>query len=203
MNTVYRLAACSTFKVNKLVNIFFLLPKLISEKIMKLLRRLFLVGSFLLLCQATFATNVVFYCVQNQGAYEKAGEITTRIEDFVFDAFFDLGLITGNVPFTENNEETLQNVQDAQKALEYPSDYILIINAAYSKQPSIDKKTNEKFAQVEKVDYALFNVKTEKFIFQKTAKFTRCETKNDLLKKLEKVNLDIIKNVTKKVAQGA
>ena len=160
---------------------------------MKLLRRLFLVSSFLLLCQATFATNVVFYCVQNQGAYEKAGEITTRIEDFVFDAFFDLGLITGNVPFTENNEETLQNVQDAQKALEYPSDYILIINAAYSKQPSID----------EKVDYALFNVKTEKFIFQKTAKFTRCETKNDLLKKLEKVNLDIIKNVTKKVAQGA
>ena len=94
-------------------------------------------------------------------------------------------------------------MQDAQKALEYPSDYILIINAAYSKQPSIDKKTNEKFAQVEKVDYALFNVKTEKFIFQKTAKFTRCETKNDLLKKLEKVNLDIIKNVTKKVAQGA
>jgi hypothetical protein len=170
---------------------------------MKLLRRLFLVSSFLLLCQATFATNVVFYCVQNKGAYEKAGEITTRIEDFVFDAFFDLGLITGNVPFTENNEETLQNVQDAQKALEYPSDYILIINAAYSKQPSIDKKTNEKFAQVEKVDYALFNVKTEKFIFQKTAKFTRCETKNDLLKKLEKVNLDIIKNVTKKVAQGA
>lgn len=170
---------------------------------MKRLKRLFLLSMFVAVCNFAWAENVIFYCVQNTEAYEKAGEITTRLEDFVFDALFDSGLIAGNIPFTVNDDTVSDSIAEAQKLLENPSDYLIIIRLTYSDKPSVDKKTYEKFAVIEKLEYALFNVKTEKVVFHKNTNVSHADTKSASLKKLEKLSSAVIKQVTTKIVQGA
>lgn len=169
------------------------------EEIMKLSRKLFFISFFIYFANFAFAKNVVFSCVQNLDASENAVEITIRLEDFVFDYLFDSGFVASNLPAKSNELSVLQNIEAVKDALENDSEYILIINATYSKDAVTDKRTGEKFARLEQIQYSFFSLEKNALVFQKDVKIAKSNTKKDLLKHIEKSNANIMRNMLRKV----
>lgn len=166
---------------------------------MRIWKKFFLFTFALFFSNYIFAKNIVFSCIQNTEAPENARNITLVLEDYVFDLLFDYGLIASNVPLTSNTVSLIENVNAVCNALENDSDYILIINATYAEEVFIDKMTGSKTAALEKLKYSLFSLEKNKFIYTASAKISKSKTKKDLVKKLEKANTAIMKNLIHKI----
>lgn len=153
----------------------------------------FFVASF------AFSENVVFTCIENTDAFENASQITVKIEDYIFDSLFNVGFIASNVPASKNNADVTENINAVNNALENKVDYIIIVNLDYASTACIDTRTNEKFAHLNKITYSLFNVADNKIVYTKHANLGNTKTKKELIEKIEKINKNMMKAVTKKM----
>ena len=113
-----------------------------------------------------FADTAAFACFQNKDAHEKCRNITEIFEDNLFDKFFDEGFIATSIPISEVKSEKDISIAEIKSFFEEEPNYLIIFYMQYGNELLLNKKTELKEADWQKMTLRVLNCGSEKEIFE-------------------------------------
>ena len=147
-----------------------------------------------------FADTAAFACFQNKDAHEKCKNITEIFEDNLFDKFFDEGFITTSVPISEIKSEKDISLAEIKSFFEEEPNYLIIFYMQYGNELLLNKKTELKEADWQKMTLRVLNCGSEKEIYKKTVDINKVNEK-DIEKKAEKLASQIAKEIFEAISR--
>lgn len=141
-----------------------------------------------------FADTAAFACFQNKDAHEKCRNITEIFEDNLFDKFFDEGFIATSIPISEVKSEKDISIAEIKSFFEEEPNYLIIFYMQYGNELLLNKKTELKEADWQKMTLRVLNCGSEKEIYKKTVDINKVNEK-DIEKKAEKLAGQIAKEI--------
>ena len=147
-----------------------------------------------------FADTAAFACFQNKDAHEKCRNITEIFEDNLFDKFFDEGFITTSIPISEVKSEKDISIAEIKSFFEEEPNYLIIFYMQYGNELLLNKKTELKEADWQKMTLRVLNCRSEKEIYKKTVDINKVNEK-DIEKKAEKLAGQIAKEIFEAISR--
>ena len=147
-----------------------------------------------------FADTAAFACFQNKDAHEKCRNITEIFEDNLFDKFFDEGFIATSIPISEVKSEKDISIAEIKSFFEEDPNYLIIFYMQYGNELLLNKKTELKEADWQKMTLRVLNCGSEKEIYKKTIDITKVKEK-DIEKKAEKMADQISKEIFEAISR--
>ena len=147
-----------------------------------------------------FADTAAFACFQNKDAHEKCRNITEIFEDNLFDKFFDEGFIATSVPISEVKSEKDISIAEIKSFFEEEANYLIIFYMQYGNELLLNKKTELKEADWQKMTLRVLNCGSEKEIYKKTVDINKVNEK-DIEKKAEKLASQIAKEIFEAISR--
>ena len=147
-----------------------------------------------------FADTAAFACFQNKDAHEKCRNITEIFEDNLFDKFFDEGFIATSVPISEVKSEKDISIAEIKSFFEEEPNYLIIFYMQYGNELLLNKKTELKEADWQKMTLRVLNCGSEKEIYKKTVDINKVNEK-DIEKKAEKLAGQIAKEIFEAISR--
>ena len=147
-----------------------------------------------------FADTAAFACFQNKDAHEKCRNITEIFEDNLFDKFFDEGFIATSIPISEVKSEKDISIAEIKSFFEEEPNYLIIFYMQYGNELLLNKKTELKEADWQKMTLRVLNCGSEKEIYKKTVDINKVNEK-DIEKKAEKLAGQIAKEIFEAISR--
>ena len=147
-----------------------------------------------------FADTAAFACFQNKDAHEKCRNITEIFEDNLFDKFFDEGFIATSIPISEVKSEKDISIAEIKSFFEEEPNYLIIFYMQYGNELLLNKKTELKEADWQKMTLRVLNCGSEKEIYKKTVDINKLREK-DIEKKAEKLAGQIAKEIFEAISR--
>ena len=147
-----------------------------------------------------FADTAAFACFQNKDAHEKCRNITEIFEDNLFDKFFDEGFIATSIPISEVKSEKDISIAEIKSFFEEEPNYLIIFYMQYGNELLLNKKTELKEADWQKMTLRVLNCGSEKEIYEKTIDIKKLNEK-DIEKKAEKLAGQIAKEIFEAISR--
>ena len=147
-----------------------------------------------------FADTAAFACFQNKDAHEKCRNITEIFEDNLFDKFFDEGFIATSIPISEVKSEKDISIAEIKSFFEEEPNYLIIFYMQYGNELLLNKKTELKEADWQKMTLRVLNCGSEKEIYEKTVDINKVNEK-DIEKKAEKLAGQIAKEIFEAISR--
>ncbi len=147
-----------------------------------------------------FADTAAFACFQNKDAHEKCRNITEIFEDNLFDKFFDEGFIATSIPISEVKSEKDISIAEIKSFFEEEPNYLIIFYMQYGNELLLNKKTELKEADWQKMTLRVLNCRSEKEIYKKTVDINKVNEK-DIEKKAEKLAGQIAKEIFEAISR--
>ena len=147
-----------------------------------------------------FADTAAFACFQNKDAHEKCRNITEIFEDNLFDKFFDEGFIATSIPISEVKSEKDISIAEIKSFFEEEPNYLIIFYMQYGNELLLNKKTELKEADWQKITLRVLNCGSEKEIYKKTVDINKVNEK-DIEKKAEKLAGQIAKEIFEAISR--
>lgn len=155
---------------------------------------------FLIFFGLAFADTAAFACFQNKDAHEKCRNITEIFEDNLFDKFFDEGFIATSIPISEVKSEKDISIAEIKSFFEEEPNYLIIFYMQYGNELLLNKKTELKEADWQKMTLRVLNCGSEKEIYEKTIDIKKLNEK-DIEKKAEKLAGQIAKEIFEAISR--
>ena len=146
------------------------------------------------------AHTAAFACFQNKDAHEKCRNITEIFEDNLFDKFFDEGFIATSIPISEVKSEKDISIAEIKSFFEEEPNYLIIFYMQYGNELLLNKKTELKEADWQKMTLRVLNCGSEKEIYKKTVDINKVKEK-DIEKKAEKLAGQIAKEIFEAISR--
>lgn len=147
-----------------------------------------------------FADTAAFACFQNKDAHEKCRNITEIFEDNLFDKFFDEGFIATSIPISEVKSEKDISIAEIKSFFEEEPNYLIIFYMQYGNELLLNKKTELKEADWQKMTLRVLKCGSEKEIYKKTVDINKVNEK-DIEKKAEKLAGQIAKEIFEAISR--
>lgn len=155
---------------------------------------------FFIFFGSAFADTAAFACFQNKDAHEKCRNITEIFEDNLFDKFFDEGFIATSIPISEVKSEKDISIAEIKSFFEEEPNYLIIFYMQYGNELLLNKKTELKEADWQKMTLRVLNCGSEKEIYEKTIDIKKLKEK-DIEKKAEKLAGQIAKEIFEAISR--
>ena len=155
---------------------------------------------FFIFFGSAFADTAAFACFQNKDAHEKCRNITEIFEDNLFDKFFDEGFIATSIPISEVKSEKDISIAEIKSFFEEEPNYLIIFYMQYGNELLLNKKTELKEADWQKMTLRVLNCGSEKEIYEKTIDIKKLNEK-DIEKKAEKLAGQIAKEIFEAISR--
>ena len=155
---------------------------------------------FFIFFGSAFADTAAFACFQNKDAHEKCRNITEIFEDNLFDKFFDEGFIATSIPISEVKSEKDISITEIKSFFEEEPNYLIIFYMQYGNELLLNKKTELKEADWQKMTLRVLNCGSEKEIYKKTVDINKVNEK-DIEKKAEKLAGQIAKEIFEAISK--
>lgn len=155
---------------------------------------------FFIFFGSAFADTAAFACFQNKDAHEKCRNITEIFEDNLFDKFFDEGFIATSIPISEVKSEKDISIAEIKSFFEEEPNYLIIFYMQYGNELLLNKKTELKEADWQKMTLRVLNCGSEKKIYEKTIDIKKLKEK-DIEKKAEKLAGQIAKEIFEAISR--
>jgi len=155
---------------------------------------------FFIFFGSAFADTAAFACFQNKDAHEKCRNITEIFEDNLFDKFFDEGFIATSIPISEVKSEKDISIAEIKSFFEEEPNYLIIFYMQYGNELLLNKKTELKEADWQKMTLRVLNCGSEKEIYKKTVDINKVNEK-DIEKKAEKLAGQIAKEIFEAISR--
>ena len=155
---------------------------------------------FFIFFGSAFADTAAFACFQNKDAHEKCRSVTEIFEDNLFDKFFDEGFIATSIPISEVKSEKDISIAEIKSLLEEEPNYLIIFYMQYGNELLLNKKTELKEADWQKMTLRVLNCGSEKEIYKKTVDINKVNEK-DIEKKAEKLAGQIAKEIFEAISK--
>ena len=155
---------------------------------------------FFIFFGSAFADTAAFACFQNKDAHEKCRNITEIFEDNLFDKFFDEGFIATSIPISEVQSEKDISIAEIKSFFEEEPNYLIIFYMQYGNELLLNKKTELKEADWQKMTLRVLNCGSEKEIYKKTVDINKVNEK-DIEKKAEKLAGQIAKEIFEAISR--
>lgn len=155
---------------------------------------------FFIFFGSAFADTAAFACFQNKDAHEKCRNITEIFEDNLFDKFFDEGFIATSIPISEVKSEKDISIAEIKSFFEEEPNYLIIFYMQYGNELLLNKKTELKEADWQKMTLRVLNCRSEKEIYKKTLDINKVNEK-DIEKKAEKLAGQIAKEIFEAISR--
>ena len=147
-----------------------------------------------------FADTAAFACFQNKDSHEKCRNITEIFEDNLFEKFFDEGFIATSIPISEVKSEKDISIAEIKSFFEEEPNYLIIFYMQYGNELLLNKKTELKEADWQKMTLRVLNCGSEKEIYKKTVDINKVNEK-DIEKKAEKLAGQIAKEIFEAISR--
>lgn len=155
---------------------------------------------FFIFFGSAFADTAAFACFQNKDAHEKCRSVTEIFEDNLFDKFFDEGFIATSIPISEVKSEKDISIAEIKSFFEEEPNYLIIFYMQYGNELLLNKKTELKEADWQKMTLRVLNCGSEKEIYKKTVDINKVNEK-DIEKKAEKLAGQIAKEIFEAISR--
>ncbi len=120
-----------------------------------------------ILASEVFASSIAFSCFQNKDADELSEKISRKLENALFEPFFDAGYITTNIPLAKIKSQKSINISKLKKNFEELTDFVVVVYMEYGKDSIYNKQLKKKIADWKKVSVSLVDFSNDKEIFAK------------------------------------
>ena len=155
---------------------------------------------FFIFFGSAFADTAAFACFQNKDAHEKCRSVTEIFEDNLFNKFFDEGFIATSIPISEVKSEKDISIAEIKSFFEEEPNYLIIFYMQYGNELLLNKKTELKEADWQKMTLRVLNCGSEKEIYKKTVDINKVNEK-DIEKKAEKLAGQIAKEIFEAISR--